>query len=261
MRTITVTNQKGGTGKTTTAAAIGTGLMHKGYRVLFIDLDGQADLSDSMRADASGMGAATVMDVLEQKKPTVSTVTAAIQDVVIGDLHGGIMAASPALAGADKTIIEVGKDHRIRKALSLIADSYDFCVIDTPPALGIATVNALTAADIVVIPAKADYYSLKATGNLYSTIEAVKEYNNPDMVIGGILLTGFTPRTIISRDMAELLEQTASMMQTKVYDTKIRVCSALSEAQAMHEDIFTYNPKSNAAIDYGNLIKEILMEQ
>ena len=249
MRTITVTNQKGGTGKSTTAAAIGAGLLRNGYRVLFVDMDAQGDLSDTLEADTSGLTTKGVMEVLEE--------SATAQEAIQHTPHGDLIASSPTLTGADMVIIATGKEYRLREALEAVSGAYDYCIIDTPPALGIATINALTASDSVIIPAKADYYSVKGIGKLYSSIRTVRKYCNPALKVEGILLTAYSSRTIISRDMADMLESTAAMMETKVFSTKIRECSALREAQAVHQDIYSYAPKSNASADYTALVNEI----
>lgn len=247
MKTITIINQKGGVGKSTTAHAIGAGLSIKGYKVLFIDLDAQGNLSYTLNADTRGYNA---LGVLERPQ----TIKEEIQQ--IGNID--ILASSPNLAGADNIINQTGKEYRLKEALELVKDIYDYCVIDTPPALGIVTINALTASTGAIIPAQADIYSLQGISQLNQTIEAVKRYCNPNLYIMGIVLTRYSKRMIIRREVAEMLEETAKDLNTKLYNTKIRESIALVEAQAMKEDIYTYAPKSNATEDYMTLTEEII---
>lgn len=247
MKTITIINQKGGVGKSTTAHAIGAGLSIKGYKVLFIDLDAQGNLSYTLNADTRGYNS---LGVLERPQ----TIKEEIQQ--IGNID--ILASSPNLAGADNIINQTGKEYRLKEALELVKDIYDYCIIDTPPALGIVTVNALTASTGAIIPAQADIYSLQGISQLNQTIEAVKKYCNPNLYIMGIVLTRHSKRMIIRREVAEMLEETAKDLNTKLYNTKIRESIALVEAQAMKEDIYTYAPKSNATEDYMALTEEII---
>lgn len=135
--------------------------------------------------------------------------------------------------------------------------NYDYIIIDTPPALGLLTINALTASDGIIITAQADIYSLQGIGQLHETIEAVKKYCNPALHLQGILLTRYSPRAVLSRDMGEMIEATASQIKTFVYKTVIRECISLKEAQARKQDIFTYAPKSNASKDYLSFIGEL----
>lgn len=247
MKTIAVINQKGGVGKSTTAQAIGSGLTSKGYKVLFIDLDMQGNLSYTMRADIEGKyNALGVMQF-------PNTIFNEIQKTSLGD----IVASSPALAGADTIITQTGKEYRLKESLDLIKDNYDFCVIDTPPALGILTINALTACDGAIVPALADIYSLQGIGHLGGTINTVKKYCNPNLKVLGIVMTRFNGRSIITRDVTEMIESTAHNLDTQVYKARIRECTAIREAQALKTDIFSYAPKSNASKDYLDLVEEI----
>ena len=246
MEVIAVINQKGGVGKSTTAHAIGAGLTLKGHRVLYVDLDAQGNLSYTLRADTNGL---TAMELLQGRNTQ-----AAIQRTAQGD----IIASSPSLAGADTIITAVGKEYRLREALEPLCGLYDYCIIDTPPALGILTINALTACNGAIIPAQADIYSLQGISQLHTTIETVKQYCNPALTIKGIVLTRYNSRAIISREVADMIEQTAGQLQTKLYKAKIRECTAIKEAQATQQDIYSYAPRSNAAADYTALIAEIL---
>lgn len=242
-----IINQKGGVGKSTTALAIGSGLKKQGARVLFVDLDAQGNLSYTMGANTQGYNA---LGILQRPETTANE----IQHTAQGD----IVASSPALAGADTALTEVGKEYRLREALATVSGLYDYCIIDTPPALSILTINALTACTGAIIPAQADIYSLQGIGQLNNTIQTIKKYCNPALTIKGIILTRYNSRSVLSKEVTEMIEQTAAELNTKVFDTKIRECTALKEAQAMKQDIFTYAPKSNASADYNAIIKELL---
>jgi len=246
-KAIAVINQKGGVGKSTTALAIGAGLSLKGYSVLFIDLDAQGNLSYTLGADTKGYNA---MGVLERPE----TAKEEIQHTPQGD----IIASSPKLAGADKLLEETGKEYRLKEALESLQGAYDYIIVDTPPALGILTINALTACTGAIIPAQADIYSLQGIGQLNSTIETVKKYCNPSLSIMGIVITRFNGRSIIRREVAEMLEHTADQLHTKLYSSKIRECTALVEAQATKQNIYSYAPRSNATADYKALVDEII---
>ena len=242
--------QKGGQGKTVTAYALGAGLALRGQRVLFIDLDAQGNLSYTLGADATGLTGRSAFEVLQG----ATSATEAIQHTPLGD----IIASSPALAAADTTLTAVGKEYRLREALEALGDAYDRIILDTPPSLGILTVNALTAADSLIIPAQADMYSLQGIGQLWQTIQTIRRYCNPRLAIEGVLLTRYNGRAVISRDLSDMLEQTAAQMGTKVFKARIRECTALKEAVAVKTDIYTYAPRSNAAADYSAFIGELL---
>lgn len=280
---VAVSNQKGGVGKTTTVNAVGAGLFRRGYRVLYVDLDPQGNLSYSLGIGQLKSGQATVVDVL--------TGGASLEEAIVHTTQGDLLPFSPSLSKIDTLLPEVGKEYSLKTALHQLEAGRDnisggtvcessasspesaqtplaqrifeprIILVDTPPALGTLTVNALTACNSLIIPAQADVFSLQGAGQLIQTIQAVKKYCNKDLMIRGFLLVRYSSRAVISRDMTELLENTAQQLNTKVYNTKIRECVALKEAQAKHQDIFTYNVKSNAAEDYDNLIKEILGEE
>jgi len=253
VKIVAVINQKGGVGKSTTALALGTGLFLKGYKTLFIDLDAQGNLSYTLGADAAGLTSISSFDVLTGK----ITAGLAIQRTKQGD----VIASSPALAGADTVLTAVGKEYHLKEALETLESKYDYCIIDTPPALGILTINALTACNDVLIPAQADVYSLQGISQLHGTLQTVKKYCNPPLNVLGILLTRYNGRAVISREVAEMIEKTAAQLHTKLYQTKIRETTAIKEAQARRQSIYEYAPKSNAATDYKALIDEILREE
>ena len=245
---LAVANQKGGVGKSTTALALVAGLQ-KRRKVLVIDLDPQGNLTSTLGADGSTGGALEAINYPKEAR-----------DYIQHTDGGDILPSTPGLSGADLTFTGNGKEYLLREALATVAKDYDYCIIDTPPALGILTVNALAAAHGVIIPTQADVYSLQGLGQLAATIAAVKEYANPKLSIMGVLLTRHNPRAIIRREAAETLRDTARQLGSKVYKHFIRECTALVEAQAVREDIFTYAPKSNAAQDYGDFIREVIKD-
>lgn len=248
MKVITITNQKGGTGKTTTAHALMSGLTKKKYKVLAVDLDPQCNLSFILQADP--------------EKPTalgILTGEAKIKDAIQTTSIGDFISSSKRLANAETLLEGVGREYKLKKALAPIKDKYDYILIDTPPALGILTLNALTACNSVIIPAVADIFSLQGIERLSETIEPVKEYTNKDIYIEGILLTKYTgDRTTLNRNIREIAEQTASKLHTRLYKTAIREAVAVREAQTCLQDIFTYAPKSKPAEDYKHFIDEFL---
>jgi len=243
---IAIVNRRGGVGKTVTAHAIGAGLARRGYSTLFLDLDSQCNLSFDIGGDTE---AVTSMDVLRG----TATALEAIQHTKGGD----IIPASPDLAVADTELAGKRKEYRLREALAPLAGKYDYIVIDTPPALGVLTINALTACNSVIIPAQAEVHSIQGIGLLYEAIRAVQRYTNPALTVKGILITRYNGRAILSRDMKSNLEDIAKELGTRVFTTPIRECVAIKEAQATQTDIYTYSPRSNATEDYTALINEI----
>lgn len=243
-RIFAVAQQKGGTGKTTTAHAIGAGLAAQGRKVLFIDLDGQRNLTFSMKAlNRTG---ATAADVLNGK--------ATAADAIIANATGDLIPASDKLA--IHALTGDGWQYALKKAIEPIKGRYDYIIIDTPPQLGQILACTLTAATDVIIPTLADFYSLQGVNQVLETIEQARGIN-PALKITGILITKYSPRKVLSRDTAELLAKTAAAHGTRIFKTKIRECIALAEAAATQADIFTYAPRSVAAQDYTNLLTEI----
>lgn len=248
MKTIAIVNQKGGVGKTTTAEAIGSGLVNQGKKVLFLDLDAQCSLSYLMQADVTGEGV-TALDLMQ------GTATAA--DAIEITMQGHVIPASPRLAAAEMIITGAGKEYRLRDALKPVSAKYDYCIIDTPPALGTCVIAALTAADSCIIPAQADLFSLQGIAQLNRTIQRIREQLNPGLTVDGIVLTRHTERTILSREITAQLEEIAGLLQTRLYDAKIRECAAVKKAQYVRKPLYAYDPKSRAAADYEALITEI----
>ena len=247
MEIIAIVNRKGGVGKTATVQALGAGLRQKGNKVLFIDLDSQANLSYGMGADPE---APTSLNVLTGE----ATAKEAIQQTTQGD----IIPASALLATADAIISETGKEYRLKEALSTVKKAYDYILIDTPASLGILTINALTASQSALIPVQADAYSLQGIAQIKDTVDTVKKYCNKDLKIKGIIINRYNGRSTLSKDYRDSLESIAKELKTKLYNPPIRECIAVKEAQALKTDIFTYAPKSNAAIDYAEFVKEFL---
>ncbi|GHT76993.1 chromosome partitioning protein ParA [Endomicrobiia bacterium] len=246
---IAVVNQKGGVGKSTTAHALGIGLANKGFRVLFIDLDGQGNLSYMLNAD---MQKSSVLDVLTRK--------AKINDVLQHCQRADLIPSSPMLAGADNIITATGKEYRLKEVLESIISEYDYIIIDTPPSLGILVINALTLAYSAIITAQADIFSLQGISQVNETINTVKQYCNNALKIGGILLTRFNERALISRDIADTLRKIASQLKTKLYKATIRENIAIKEAQSARQDIYAYAPNSNGARDYQEFVDEYISQ-
>jgi len=250
---LAICQQKGGTGKTTTAAAIGAGLAKRGKRVLFIDLDPQSNLTFIL--PILGLIDSTAFEFMTDSRPQ-----AAIYDL---DSKTGLypiaklMPGCQKLAAADTIISQVGKEYRLKERLAQFALHWDYIIIDTPPGLGILTINALTAADAVIIPCLADIFSIQGTGQIAETIRTVKQYTNPDLQIAGIVLTRFNARQILTREIMETLEQAAGRLGTRLFNARIRETLAIREAQAQQQNIFDYAPRGNGATDYNALIEEL----
>jgi chromosome partitioning protein len=190
------------------------------------------------------------MEILtKETKPSKAVYQGECWDCILG---------APVLAGADMMLTQTGKEFRLKEALEPIQGNYDYIVIDTPPALGILTINALAACTGLIVPAQADIYSLQGIGQLYETIKPVRQYCNQELRLMGILLTRYNQRSILSRDIAEMIEQTASQLDTIVYKTAIREAVAIKEAQAKRRDIYSYAPKGRVTADYMSFVEEVL---
>lgn len=262
---ITVATQKGGTGKTTTVNALGAALTCKGYRVLMVDIDPQANLTFTMQAENSGKTSYDVLTGKYNAADTVSRITipqakpsekssASHEELSVRE----VIPASEALSGLDLELTAIGKEYRLKEALKSVKSDFDYIIIDTPPSLGILTINALTASDRVVITAQADVYSLQGIWQLFKTIEAIHRYTNPQLTVQGILLTRHNPRSVLSRDLTDMIEDTAGQLGTFLYKTTIREGIAVKEAQASRMDLFSYAPRSKVAQDYRDFTDEFL---
>lgn len=247
-KVISVTNQKGGVGKTTTSLAIATGLQAKGFRVLAIDMDPQANLTFSLGGESDD--GPTVYELLKgDVKPRF-----AIQRTSYVDL----ISSGITLSGADLEFTQEGREFMLKTALRPLLPRYDFIIIDSPPALGYLTVNAMAAADYMVVPMLADIFSLQGIAQLGESIARIRKYCNPGLEIGGILLCRFDSRTLLGRRIYETAEMVAEQMGTKLYKTKVRHSVSIQEAQTNQVSIYGYDPKSPGIRDYMAFVEELL---
>ena len=245
---IAFANQKGGVAKSTTVEAVGSVLMNQSKTVLFIDLDPQWNLTDTiagMRPD----GKADICDLF--------TGAASAEELIRTTENGYIIPACDKLAGLRETMKDKAPV-QLTAALAPARKDFDYILLDTPPALGWLSVNALAAADYLVVPTTADYYCLKAIGQLYTTVEVVRANMNKALSIAGILVTRYNGRTVLSRDVAEVITDTANRLHTGVFKTFIHEGVAIREAQARHKLILNYAPRSKAAIEYTAFTAELL---
>ena len=256
MTIISILNQKGGVGKTTTAAALHNALTLKGYKVLAIDADAQRNLSQTFGADTKD-DTATLIDVL-----LGTDITSAIQHTPQGD----IIAANKRLANIDQLYKGTGKFNALKEAIRPLKqnlfsthqkDAYDFIIIDTPPAIGTLLLNALMLTDYAVITLEADIFSLSALEDITANLQDAQGYND-NLKIAGILLTRFTGRATLSKQLRETFTTPAAEIGTIVFKTPIRENIAVKEAHIMRQSLYDYAPKSNAAIDYMDFTEELL---
>lgn len=243
---IAICNQKGGVGKTTTANSIGAGLNREGKKVLYIDLDPQCNLSYSLNITDKDL---SIMDAIAGTKN--------IQDVIINTKQGDAIASSTSLSSVDIILNGTGSEYRLKELLEPIKNDYNYIIIDTPPALNILNVNALVASTDIIITTQADIYSLQGIGQVYKTIQTITKYCNNTLNILGVLITRYNKRTIISQEIRDTLAETAQAINTNIFKTYVRECTAIKEAQASKQDIYTYRANNNACKDYTAVIKEI----
>ncbi len=247
---LAIANQKGGVGKTTTAINVAAALASKGLKTLLIDLDPQANSSMTF-VDPEAVQR-TVYDALAEDDVGLADVIYPVE----GLEHLSVAPSSIALAKIEAKLIgEFDSYYRLQDELRPLRNRYDYVVIDTPPTLGIITVNALVASTHVLIPIQASYFALEGTDDLLETIDKIKARANPQLQILGAVLTLFDNRTILSRDIRE---QVREVFGDKVFETSISKSVRLEESPAYRESIFSFAPKSSGAFEYYKLSEEIL---
>ena len=244
---ISITNQKGGVGKTTTACALLSSLHNRGAKVLGVDLDPQGSLSFSLGLDIEHC--VTIYDVFRG--------TASPEQAVSPTDTCDLLPANILLSAAELEFQKPGREFLLKTALSKLQDRYDFIIIDTPPALNILTVNAYVATDGLIIPMAPEVLSLLGVSQIKETIDSVREYYNSRLRVMGILLTRFNPRLNLNREMLELSQQMAEQLDTRVFQTKIRNSVSVAVAPAHGISIVDYSPHSKPSQDYECLCDEL----
>lgn len=247
-KVISISNQKGGVGKTTTTGAVAAGFKLKGYKVLCVDLDPQSNLSFS--SGAENEDCPTIYEILKGEAKT----SFSIQKMPSFD----IITSNILLSGIELEFTQTGREYLLNEALNSVKDKYDYIFIDTPPALSILTVNAFTASDYIIIPMLTDIFSLQGIAQLSETIDRVRKYCNSNLKVEGILLTKYNKRTILSREIKGTAELIAGQLNTCIFNSTIRSSVAIMEAQTNQQDIYNYSPKNAAAQDYMELVEELI---
>ena len=244
-----VTNQKGGVGKTTTTVNLAASLAATKRRILMIDLDPQGNAT---------MGSGVSKNEVEHSAYDLLTKKAPLEDIITRSEAGGydVIPANGDLTAAEVELLnEIGREHRLKLVLSKVKDQYDFILIDCPPSLNMLTVNALSAADGVIIPMQCEYYALEGLAALMNTIEQIIESINPSLVISGILRTMFDPRSSLTRDVSQELEE---YFGDQVYKVAIPRNIRLAEAPSHGMSALQYDKSSKGAIAYLALAGEIV---
>lgn len=248
-KVIVLANQKGGVAKTATVGALVAALKELGYKVLTIDADPQCNTTDSFKAVVNEQE--TLYDLLMGE----CTAEEAIQKTKQGD----IIASDPQLVKADNIFLNTGREHLLKEAIKPVMEKYDYIVVDTLPGLGVMLLNALTVADGVIIPVTTDRDSLQGLGQLSDTIKATKKYTNPNLIVYGILVTILEENTKIAKEVIQNnLPQIAKMMNTKIFESKIRKTISVKNARAIRQSLLEYEPNSTAAKDYKAFTDELL---
>lgn len=247
-KVVSVANQKGGVGKTTTAVNLSTILAKKGKKVLLIDADPQGNATSGLGIDKDVNF--SIYDVLVNDVQIENTL---IQTKV---KNLDICPSNINLAGAEVELVSMmSREHRLKEKINSQKDNYDYIVIDCPPSLGLITLNAFTASDSVLIPVQCEYYALEGLGQLINTINLVKKHLNKDLSIEGALLTMFDIRTNLSN---QVVKEVNKYFENKVYKTVIPRNVKLSEAPSYGMPISVYDPKSKGAKSYDKFVKEFI---
>ncbi len=250
-RIISLTNNKGGTGKTTSTLNIGVGLARAKKKVLLIDLDPQVSLTISLGIEQDAHNENSIKQVLEK--------TTDINKAIIKNVNGvDLIPSSLALNGTELKISgEIARETILKKALADIKEKYDYILIDTPPSLNLLTLNGLTASNEVFIPIEAEYLALQGTKQLIDTIKAIKGSINPNLIISGVFITKYDKRKNLNKEVYETIKEA---FKGAMYKTVINANVALAEAPSHNLDIFSYDAKSKGAKDYEALVKEIIKQ-
>jgi chromosome partitioning protein len=248
-RVIAIANQKGGVGKSTTAVSLGAALADLGYRVLVVDLDPQGNASTGMGIKHEAREI-TVYDVVVAEAPVAD----AIVHTQVERLHA--IPSTIDLAGAEIELVsQFSREGRLKKALADVREGvYDFILMDCPPSLGLLTVNALTAAEELIVPIQCEYYALEGLGQLLRNVSLVQQNINPNLRLSGIVMTMFDPRTKLS---GQVVQEVRNYFGELVYDIIIPRTVRLSEAPGYGQPITVYDPKSRGAECYRELAREV----
>ena len=245
-RVISFANQKGGVAKTTTTLNLGVALKEKGHTVLLIDLDPQGNLTMSQGWNPDEIER-SMFDVLVHKLPIEEIVRVAEVDVAVSSID---------LAGAELALSSmIGRERALEKALVSVKPQYDYILIDTPPSLGLLTINALVASNGVIVPVQCEYLSLRGLVQLENTLSMIRENLNPEVGIEGILPTMYDNRTLHSREAVDILKENFGDL---VFNTKIRKTIRYAEAPVKGQSVLGYDPGGDAAGLYRDLAKEVL---
>jgi chromosome partitioning protein len=248
-RIISIANQKGGVGKTTTSVNLSACLAHLGKKVLLIDTDPQGNATSGV-----GINKGDVQNCIYDVLIDDADVRSAVMPTKVESLS--VIPATIALAGAEIELVStISREVRLKHALDELKDEYDYIIIDCPPSLGLLTLNALTASDALIIPVQCEYYALEGLSQLLSTIRLVQKHLNQDLMIDGVLLTMFDARTNLG---IQVIEEVKKYFQDKVYHTVIARNVRLSEAPSHGEPIIVYDPRSRGAEVYLELAKEVI---
>ncbi len=245
-KVIAFANQKGGVAKTTTALNLAVAFAEKDFRVLCVDMDPQGNLTMSQGIDPDTLET-SMFDVLVHDVPIRTVIRRREVDVACASID---------LAGAEIAMsTKIGRERCLQKALGKVADDYDFVCIDTPPSLGLLTINALTAADKVIVPVQCEYLSMRGLIQLQNTLQMIRENLNPDIQIEGILPTLMDTRTTHAKEAIEILEENFG---DRVFASRIRKTVRFAEAPVKGMSVLKYDPDGMAAQSYRDLAKEVL---